>query len=48
MKFSRDVKLETLKFMHFCDAELEILKHENDLKELSTRAIGEVTLREAI
>jgi dynein heavy chain 2 len=44
----KDVTVETLTFGHFIDSIPDMLKKQNDIKELSARAQGEVTLREAI
>ena len=48
LKFGKEVSVETLTFQHFVDAIDTMVKKANDIKDLSARAQGEVTIREAI
>lgn len=48
LKVSKDVKVEGLRFGHLLEADKAMVQRMNDLKELSARAVGEVTLREAV
>jgi len=44
----KDVTFDNMKFKHLIDAVPEMLKRSKELKELSDKAQGEVTIREAI
>ena len=44
----KEITLDNMKFKHLIDAVPFMLKHSKEIKELSDKAQGEVTIREAI
>ena len=48
LEMPKEVTLDNMKFKHLIDAVQLMLKRSKDIKELSDKAQGEVTIREAI
>jgi dynein heavy chain 2 len=48
LKLSKDVTLDNLKFKDLIESVPEMIKKAKEIKELSDKAQGEVTIREAI